>query len=117
MRQVALYVLRYALGCAAVGVFGAISAMVVWSVAWLLPRRGGLFVEMTFGVAGLVGLAMFFVGIALGSRALVDVSALLWGWIGLLIMLIPFVLVWRLFGWFRRITAEPSSIRTGNGPR
>jgi hypothetical protein len=106
MRQVALSVLQYCLGCAAAGVIGVLSAAVVGLIAWLLPRRGGFRVEMTFGAAGLVGLAMMFGGTVLRSRALCAASVLLWGWLVLPILLIPLVLAWRLVGWCRRIATK-----------
>ena len=92
-------VLQYILGFLGGGLIGAVPAAFVYLIARLFRRGHGTRLEVTFGVAALVGLAMCVVGDVMGSRALVSASVLLWGWLALLVVLFLIVMVWRVVAW------------------
>ena len=98
MHPVFLYILGW-LGGATIGV---LSAAIVFGLWWLLSRLVQVRLEMMFGLCGLVGVAMMFVGRAIDSRALLAASVALWGWVIIPIIVTAVLLLWRLFAWCRR---------------
>jgi hypothetical protein len=86
------------------GLVGGVSAAFVLLIAQVFGRGRvrGTRLEMTFGVAGLVGFALMLIGKMVGSRLLAAASALLVGWVVLPIFLLPIVMGWRLVVWCRR---------------
>ena len=85
---------------------GVLSATIVFYINSLLFRRAGSRLETTFAIAGLIGVAMYFVGNAVGSRWLEVFSIVLWGWVILPVVLIPVLILWNIGVWsWRKITA------------
>jgi len=88
------------------GMTGVVSATIVYYINLLLFRRAGSRLETTFGIAGLVGVAMYFLGNAVGSRWLAAFSIVLWGWVILPVVLIPALILWNIGVWsWRKIMA------------
>ena len=88
------------------GLTGVLSATIVYYINSLLFRRAGTRLETTFGIAGLVGVAMYFVGNAVGSRSLAAFSIAMWGWVILPVVLVPALILWNVGIWsYRKITA------------
>jgi hypothetical protein len=98
MHPAVLYILGW-LGGAAIGV---LSAAIVFGIWWLLSRRIQVRLEMMFAVCGLVGFATMFVGKMIESRVLSAASVALLGWVIVPIIVIPVLLLWRLFAWCRQ---------------
>jgi hypothetical protein len=87
------------------GTTGVVSATIVYYINSLLFRRAGSRLETTFGIAGLVGVAMYFVGNAIGIQWLAVFSIALWGWVVLPVVLIPAMILWNIGVWsWRKIT-------------
>src|SRR5258706_13793012 len=77
---------KFILGFLGGELIGAVSAAFVYLIARLFRRGHGTRLEVTFGVAGLVGLAMCGVGNVMGGRALVSGSVLVRGWLGFMVV-------------------------------
>ena len=88
------------------GMTGVLSATIVYTINSLFFRRAGSRLETTFGIAGLIGVAMYLVANAVGSRGLAVFSIVLWGWVILPVVLIPVLILWNIGVWsWRKITA------------
>ena len=61
-----------------------------------------LAMPLFFAVCGLVGFGMMLVGNTINSRALSAASVALWGWVIVPVIVIPLLLLWRLFAWCRQ---------------
>ena len=95
-------VLHYIVACAVVGLLGALSAATVFALWWLLGRRSGVRLDSAFPLAALIGFAGTVAGEVLDADVLAVASALLWGWVVLPVLVLPWLLLWRLAAWCRR---------------
>ena len=89
----------------AAALIGAVSAVVMFGLAWLLQRRFSFRPEFALAIGNLVGLCSGFVGHVVHSRVLVGVAVLCCGWLFLLVVLIPTVVVRGLVTRVRRPVA------------
>lgn len=64
--------LMYTFAYLGAAVIGAISAAAVYAMSWLLNRYVGTRVEVTFGLSGLIGLALALTGQVLDNRILLS---------------------------------------------
>jgi len=64
-----------------------------------LVSHSGYGREITFGLAGILGLVVLLAGEMAGSRLLVGVGLLMAGWVVLPVIAIPLIFLWRFLTW------------------